>query len=1075
MNTPIRVWLSAVLLTLASLTGRPVAAENGPEIVLQTGHALNVQAIALSHDGQHLLTGSQDGTAILWDARTGQQLRTLKAHRENVASVAISPDGQQGLTGSMDGTAILWELRSGKPLRTFKTPNVASEELKFGFWAVAFSPDGKQALTASLDVNLWDLQSGQLVRTFHEEGFLPMTAAFCPKGCHLIAGSMSDDRRVIVWDVASGNKQLVLVGHTDAIDTVAFSPDHRLLASGSTDKTAILWDAKTGQKLRTFDQHADRVSTVAFSPDSRQLLIASWGPTASLWDLQSGQVVRTFRGEERPREKQKIWTAAFRADGQQIVAGLGDNGAGLWDCQTGRLLRTFRGAGAVVGAVAFAEGGKVLLTSGLAGFTWDLNTGQPVVRDNNKIVQPGINSAVFGQDGRHALVGYADRSAVLYDLHSGQRLQTFPDCGQLVVAVACSPNGRWALTAATDQPPLLWNIDSAERFALKGHTGQTATVAFSPDGRRALTSAYDQTVILWDVQTRQPLQTLRVPDNAQALAASPDGKQILTGLTNGSTVLWDSQSGQMLRTFSGHMGMIWSVAFSEDGTRAVTGAWDAHAILWDVATGKRLRQFQGHTNLVTSAKLSPDGRHLLTTSFDGTTRLWDAASGTELAKLIGTSEGGDWLVITPEGLFDGSAGGRQKVSYRVGEGLNVVPVDRFFQDFYRPGLLASLWQQGPVKPKVELFHNQPPLVRIVSPAQDGAAQSNRVTLEVEVVDQGGGVQGPWLMHNGARTLARGQAERQEKTVKRRFEVALIEGENRFEVQAASADGSWEAEPAVRVLRYESRLQPPVLRMVAVGISRYAEPAYRLRFAREDAETLAELFRRRGGTLYQKVEVTPLLDSEATGKRIRQTMEHISQQANPQDTLILFLAGHGAMVGQRYYFIPYDFHNRPDKRVEEDIRQQGLPVDVLGDFLAMGPALKRMLILDTCASGGAVDLFQIASRNPFALRGEIERLSRSQGVYVIAASAASEDAKEAEDLGHGVLTYALLAGLKAVDAGPLERISIQPSNPNQVIDVLEWFSFASGHVPRLTEELCGQEQSVHMAGRGSSFPVLPLGE
>ena len=73
----------------------------------------------------------------------------------------------------------------------------------------------------------------------------------------------------------------------------------------------------------------------------------------------------------------------------------------------------------------------------------------------------------------------------------------------------------------------------------------------------------------------------------------------------------------------------------------------------------------------------------------------------------------------------------------------------------------------------------------------------------------------------------------------------------------------------------------------------------------------------------------------------------------------------------------------------------------------------------------------------------------------------------------MLTYALLAGLKAVGRGPLERLSVQPSNPNQVVDVLEWFSFASGHVPRLTRQFCNAEQNVHMAGRGGSFPVLPL--
>ena len=82
-------------------------------------------------------------------------------------------------------------------------------------------------------------------------------------------------------------------------------------------------------------------------------------------------------------------------------------------------------------------------------------------------------------------------------------------------------------------------------------------------------------------------------------------------------------------------------------------------------------------------------------------------------------------------------------------------------------------------------------------------------------------------------------------------------------------------------------------------------------------------------------------------------------------------------------------------------------------------------------------------------------------------------REPETLGHGVLSYALLAGLKGVEGGPLERVSVQPSNPNQVVEVMEWFGFAAGHVGRLTREYCGQEQNVHTTSRGASFPVLPL--
>jgi uncharacterized caspase-like protein len=236
--------------------------------------------------------------------------------------------------------------------------------------------------------------------------------------------------------------------------------------------------------------------------------------------------------------------------------------------------------------------------------------------------------------------------------------------------------------------------------------------------------------------------------------------------------------------------------------------------------------------------------------------------------------------------------------------------------------------------------------------------------------------------------------------------------------------------------------------------------------------MANLFQRRGKALYAAVHATTLLDGKATRAAIRAALEEIAAKARPQDTLVVFLAGHGTMVGQRYYFIPHEFQRSEGKGLEQDVRTQGLAADVLGDYLAAVPALKRLLVLDTCASGGAVGLTRTA-RSPFAFRGAIERLSRAQGVFTLAAAAASEEAQEVKELGHGVLTYALLAGLRATDGGPLEGQSVRPDSADQVASVLEWFNFASGQVPRLMKRYFGHEQDVQMSSQGSSFPVLPV--
>jgi hypothetical protein len=231
---------------------------------------------------EFLASGSNDQTVKVWDARTGQELHTLKGHTDIVWSVAFSPDGARLASGSWDQTVKVWDVRTGQELRTFKghTNQVSS---------VAFSPDGARLASGSADqtVKVWDAHTGQELHTLKGHSGEVTSVAFSPDGDRLASGSF--DQTVKVWDARTGQELHNLTGHTSLVFSVGFSPDGTRLASGSNDLTVKVWDARTGQELHTLKGHTSLVNSVAFSPDGQRVVSRGFNGEAIVWDLTNGQ------------------------------------------------------------------------------------------------------------------------------------------------------------------------------------------------------------------------------------------------------------------------------------------------------------------------------------------------------------------------------------------------------------------------------------------------------------------------------------------------------------------------------------------------------------------------------------------------------------------------------------------------------------------------------------------------------------------------------------------------------------------------------------------------------------------
>lgn len=305
-----------------------------PELrMILDGHTARVEAIAVS--GEMLVSGSGDGTAKIWDLRSGAVIRTLGDHEATVRYVAISPDGETIAT-SADGLLRLWDTDSGSQLMTLARVDEA------GAASLAFSPDGRAvASTDGTAVRIWDAASGEELARLSAEGSrcCGSRLAFMPHGRALVSGVFPFlERRslvsrflpfffarprpqqilgIVLWDLVDEDHRIIEdIGlEREGVLGVAVSPDGGKVATGpgGSGGTTRLWDLASGT-TKLLEGHTSRVPNLAFSPSGQLLASASWDGTLRVWGVATGEPWATLEGLPR------FYAVAFAHDGQTLIA-----------------------------------------------------------------------------------------------------------------------------------------------------------------------------------------------------------------------------------------------------------------------------------------------------------------------------------------------------------------------------------------------------------------------------------------------------------------------------------------------------------------------------------------------------------------------------------------------------------------------------------------------------------------------------------------------------------------------------------------------------------------------------------
>lgn len=281
----------------------------------------------------------------------------------------------------------------------------------------------------------------------------------------------------------------------------------------------------------------------------------------------------------------------------------------------------------------------------------------------------------------------------------GTLLQTL-NTGGPVLCIALHPNGTLLAAGSDDGSISLWDIASGESIdTLYAHVSDVLSVAFSPDGHLLVSGSDDKTVCLWDVPTRtllsqsdeypDPIECVAIsPDgrllalggwgNAVSLCAiqdnslvviqelptgfvhsvtfSPDGHMLATGCYDTSIRLWQVENGELAHILKGHSNFVLTVAFSPSGKTLASGGGGTDIRLWRLHDGRLLDIMKGHTNFVRRLVFSPNGRILASASEDKTVRVWQASDGTPLHVFASHTEGVTSVLFNKDGsqLISGS-------------------------------------------------------------------------------------------------------------------------------------------------------------------------------------------------------------------------------------------------------------------------------------------------------------------------------------------------------------------------------------------------------------------------------------
>jgi len=1043
-----------------------------PELVIQSGHSSRVNCAVFGPDHRWLATGGADNSIRLWDVDSGLELRALTGHQNWIRSLAVNGNGDLLVSGSNDRTVKVWNVSSGRETLTL-TGNEGVVE------AVLLSPDGRRIISGSADrtIRVWDATSGRPLQTLKNNTAAITALAVSPNGKILASGS--EDGSIRLWDTLDWSLQKTLNKHAKKISTLAFSPDNRSFVSAGADGELVLWEAANGKPRFTTKQVG--VLAASFTSE-RELLTTTADRTISSWDTVTGKQKNFFAGNTDAPE---TLFATFSRDGKFLASGSGDRSVEIRSATNGSTTHTLASHSAAFFSVSFSRDGR-WLASGANDHSvrlWQIATGREVPRLSGHTGR--VQAVAFSPNSLQLASASNSGEVKLWDLNSTRAVYGQSYSGDRLHAVAFSDDGRWLAAAGTAQTIHLLDLASKQTRNLPGHEAEVTSLAFIPNSSLLASGSTDKTIRLWDASNGNLVKIFpQLKEQVNALAISPDGSILAAGTAAGNVELFDLKAAATgtQHTLTGHSGEIFTLAFSRDGRWLSSAGFDGVVKIWSPQTASEVRALALASGEINSVDFSSDGRFLASANEDGSLIVWNTETGSTDAVVVAVPGSDDWLVATPGGLFDGSHAAWKLLLWRFAQStFKVAPVESFFNEFYFPGLLADVLANKNPRAKQDITNKdrrQPRVSVATENTNTGASGQRTLNLELEVNEappegeyrEGSGARDLRLFRNGL-LVQSWPGDVLQGASKRTIEasVAIVAGENEFTAYAFNRDNVKSPDAVFSVAGGENLRRSGAAYLFVVGVSKYANSNYNLRYSVADATEIAAQLKNHQERLrrYQPIEVISLLNENATKENILLALKLLAgtfngalpqntapdllkiKPAQPEDAVVFYFSGHGTARGDRFYLIPHDLgymgpRAELDKTGLATILSHSVSDVELEEVLKPLDVDQLLLVVDACNSGQVLQSTD-ERRGPMNTKG-LAQLAYEKGMYVLTASQSDEVAFESAGLQHSYLAYALIE--EGIKSGAADT-----DHDGQIL-LNEWFNYATDRVPRIR----GQKQA-----------------